>query len=223
MKGRHLLLTGTTLALLWTVPALAQPPGVSVGVKGGTLGAGLEANIGLNEWCGLRLGANILQFSVNETVDDVDYDADLSMRNATALLDLYPFGGIFRLTGGVMYNANEFELEGRSSIPAVINGHAYSPVELGTLSGKADFDSWAPYVGLGWSSRPEHEAGWGVAFDLGVVFQGTPKVSSLSSSGTKGNDAQLVADLEHERVRVQDELDGYEYYPVVSVIVNYKF
>ncbi|OQX12925.1 MAG: hypothetical protein BWK76_16985 [Desulfobulbaceae bacterium A2] len=223
MKRRYLLLTGTTLALLWTVPAQAQSPGFSLGVKAGTLGAGLEGNLELSEWCGLRLGANAMQFSMNETVDNVDYDADLRLRNATALLDLYPFQGVFRLTGGVMYNANEFELEGRSSIPAVINGHAYTPAELGTLSGKAEFNSWAPYAGLGWSSRLGEEAGWGVAFDLGVVFQGHPQVTSLSASGTYANNPQLQADLERERVKVEDEFDGLKYYPVVSLIVHYNF
>jgi len=223
MDKRYLLLVGGVLTVFGAVQAQAGTGGVSTGVKAGTLGAGLEVGVGLNEWCGLRLGANALQFSMNETIDNIDYDADLRLQNISALLDVYPFQGIFRLTGGILYNGNEFDLEGSSTIPAVINGNPYTPEQLGVIKGTAEFNTWAPYLGLGWNSRPEQQAGWGVAFDMGILFQGSPKVSSLTATGAMAGDPQLVADLEQERGKVQEELDKFQYYPVVSFMVHYNF
>jgi hypothetical protein len=92
------------------------------------------------------------------------------------------------------------------------------------VKGSVDFNTLAPYVGIGWTSN-KADRGWGVNVDLGVMFQGSPNVNELYIDdpwGIGSND--LVSDfLEDERQAIEDELDKYQYYPVASIAVTYKF
>lgn len=223
MKKRLFLSAALFVACSWSTSALAQANPFSLGLKVSTLGPGLETGFGVSEWLGFRLGVNALEFQVDETVDDVDYDADMRLLTGAALVDIYPFVGIFRITGGFMLNGNELELTGKSSRDATINGNRYTAEEIGTISGKADFELFAPYVGLGWSSNPRNQSGWGLAIDLGVMYHGDPSVSSLKASGLLGQDEQLQADLEKEKKKVESEYDYLQYYPVVSFTFQYNF
>jgi len=60
-----------------------------------------------------------------------------------------------------------------------------------------------------------------VSFDLGVMFQGSASVDDLSASGTLGNNATFNADLEQEKADLEDEMEPYQYYPVLAVSIGY--
>ena len=62
-----------------------------------------------------------------------------------------------------------------------IGNRTYTGAEVGTITGTVDFASSAPYFGVGWGNATSGRLG--IALDLGLVFQGTPQVSSQLTQG----------------------------------------
>lgn len=87
---------------------------------------------------------------------------------------------------------------------------------------KEDFDDVVPFAGLGWNTVFGKDGHWGFIFELGVIFQGTPE-ANLSITGPLKNDAAFQANLAKEERNLQDELDNYEYYPVIALGLSYRF
>ncbi len=206
---------------------MAASGDVGIGVKAGTLGAGVEVSFGLLDDLDLRGGINYIKFDFDSTISRVDYTMEPEFKNMTALLDWYPFSGAFRLTGGFSLNDNTVHLDGRVSralIPSQYSQYAYL-TDLVSIQGTVEFNPFAPYAGIGWSSS-HGASGWGVSCDLGILFQGAATVSELSVvSGVDYSVFQGGVDsyLEKQKKEIQDELDKYEYYPVASIMVNYHF
>ncbi len=223
MKKTYCFVVAACLLALTSLPAQADPGDISLGLKAGTLGGGIEATMGMTDVFNVRIGANYLTFTSSETVNDVDYDLDLDFNSLSLLLDWHPLNGIFRITGGAMINGNELALSGKSKNSSHIGDHDYSAAQIGTITGTMEFDEFAPYLGIGWSTVHPQEKGWGIALDLGVLFQGSPTISSLTATGPLAGNAAFLADLEKEKQEIEDDIDSYRYYPVVSVIATYKF
>ncbi len=235
MKKRYLTIT-CGLLLAGAQPALAEPGGVDLSVKGGTLGGGIELGIGLTDTLALRAGGNYLKFSFDSTISNIDYEMEPEFANASLLLDWYPFGGVFRLTGGIFYNGNEVALTGTPRRDTYLSGYEV-PAEYAHLEyladtvrvhGTVEFNTFSPYLGIGWNSNRQRTPGWGIAFELGVLFQGAPNVTSLYATAAEplgsyaGHPAVLQA-LEEEKLAIEDDLENYQYYPVASLMVSYTF
>ena len=82
----------------------------------------------------------------------------------------------------------------------------------------------APYLGIGYGNV----AGFGVNFyfDLGVMFQGTPSASLSATCGSAvpaSTCSQLQRDVAAEQTRLQDEISGFQYYPVANIGVTIGF
>src|SRR5688500_6002440 len=93
----------------------AEAGGVAISGRAGSLGLGLELTAGITDRLNARVGGNAFSYSRTFDQDDGDeFDLDLELRTFTALLDLHPFGGGFRLSGGVVSNSNEAGVVGRS-------------------------------------------------------------------------------------------------------------
>lgn len=195
----------------------------STGIKISTLGPGIEFQQRFGSTLGFRVGANYLPLTTNFTVDDVRYKADFSWKNASLLADIYPFSGIFRITGGVFYNGNTVDVSGTPTGDVQIGDHTYSSSDVGTITGSVDFKKIVPYAGIGWSGGRASSGDWTFAFDLGIMFQGSPSVSSLTASGGLASETNFSSDLEKERADIKDEMDSYQYYPVVALNLAYHF
>ena len=103
-----------------------------------------------------------------------------------------------------------------------IGGVTFTEAEVGTLKGTAELGSSAPYLGLGWA--------WGLAdgglafsLDLGVLFQDSPDIELSSTGGTLSDEDALQDALADEEAQLEDDLDQYDLYPVVSLGVLYRF
>ncbi|HKB73051.1 MAG TPA: hypothetical protein VKC82_02165, partial [Burkholderiales bacterium] len=72
---RRLLLTSAVLPLL-AFPGLA-PADNSLGIRGGTLGGGLELSFALSQRAAVRLNADAYNFKQTSTQDNIDYDTKL--------------------------------------------------------------------------------------------------------------------------------------------------
>ena len=85
--------------------------------------------------------------------------------------------------------------------------------------------SVAPYLGIGYGNV--WTRGVNFYFDLGVMFQGSPKVNLTASCGPAvvgtATCTAIQGNVEAERQRVQAELDKYKYYPVANIGITIGF
>ena len=211
-------------AALTLAGATARAEGVAAGLKIGTLGPGVEVVGYLNEYLNLRLAGNYLNWSFEGDAGDVTYDTDLHFGTAAGLLDLHPFKNGFRITGGFIFNENEFKMDGQVDDETEIGDMTFTPEQIGTLSGTAEFpDKWAPYLGLGFGTAVQDDTTFSFSFDIGVMFQGSADVSLSSSGGTLSDNAIFLHELAKEEEEAQDIADDFKIYPVLSFGICYYF
>jgi hypothetical protein len=205
---------------------------VAIGGTAGTLGLGVEATVGIAPQLQVRVGAHGGAYDDQREASDIEYDATARVRAGTVLVDWHPGGGVFRVTGGAVYNGNE--VEGESVTPAsgvyVIGGVPVPAALVGRLRGKVEWDPVAPYAGFGWGNPLAAGRRWRVGLDLGVIFQGEPDVtltplfppgSPLASNPAAR--ALLDMQLAKEERELEDELSDYDLYPAVSFGISYRF
>ncbi|MDZ7828665.1 MAG: hypothetical protein U5K33_03950 [Halofilum sp. (in: g-proteobacteria)] len=210
------------VALLFVVPGLgfaanAQAADIGVSAHGGTLGVGLDLAYGFNRYLSGRVGFNSLTLEEDFTEEGIEYSTDLELESVHALADWHVFGGGFRLTGGAILNNNAFD--GSASIEAGDEIGDATAIGSGSLALDVEYDEVAPYLGIGWGNRASGRSGVSFAVDAGLMFQGSPDVD-ITESGSTG---VQQSDLDKEEKEVEDELDDFEIYPVLSASVVFRF
>jgi len=223
LKSFRYLPFSLLLICLTVAPGFADTGDIALGVKASTLGVGAEGTVGLLRGLNLRAGANVLWFDYEVNTSDIDYDLDVDLLSFPILLDWHPFKkSAFRISAGMLINQNEADAEASSQAIYTIGGTDYTAAEVGTLSGHVDFNEVAPYVGIGWGNAVGKNKNWSFSCDFGVVYQGAANID-LTASGPIASDPTFQANLAQERKELEDELDDYKYYPVISLGVTYKF
>ena len=217
--------------LIFFVSQAAVAADFAVGGQVGTLGLGVELTAGLGPLVNARFGGHFGSYEDRRVADDIEYDATADVRAGTALLDWHPGGGSFRLSGGAVFNGNEVEGE---SLPPASGFYEIGNVQvptalLGTLRGKVEWDSVAPYAGLGFGNPFGGDGGWSFGLDLGVIFQGEPQVTltPVFAPGSPLDNpvgrALLRTQLDEEERNLEEEFADFDLYPVVSFGVSYRF
>jgi len=216
------IIAAVAITPLLYLPGVA-PADTSLGIRGGTLGAGVELSHAFGRRTGVRLNADGFNFSRTATQDNIQYDMKLKLQTASLLGDWYPFASNFRISAGAMLNRNKFTLKGQPTGGTyTINGVTYNAAEVGSFDAQVDFNKAAPYVGIGYG-RPIN-SGLSLTFDLGVMFQGTPKSQiNVTCTGTTPSCSTLQSDAAAEQARLDDSLRNFKYYPVVSLGLAYTF
>ena len=197
--GRSIL-----VVVLAAAAGAAQAGGV--GIRAGTTGVGADLGWDIAPTLGGRVGISAMNVNTDVETSSVNYDAKVKLANLNLFLDWIPLGP-FRITGGFIANDNKIDLTGRPT----------SGVAAGTtLTGQVTPErSFAPYLGVGYGNV--WTKGINFYFDLGVMFQGSPQVSSLTCQGNAAQCAAAQPQIEAERQRVQDELNRFKYYPVANI------
>lgn len=195
------------------VAAGAASADIGVDVRVGTLGTGVMLSKGFGESFSVGLALNTYKHSLDKGVDSIDYDLDLDLKTVGVLGNWHPFSGSFRLTAGVYQNDNEVGLS--STLPAGENVGGYTTTGGETLAGTLSFAGQATYLGIGWGSQPS--GNFGMTFDIGALYQGSPE---LKLTGTGGIPA---ANLETERQQAEDDLKSFQWYPVISAGLYFRF
>lgn len=211
-------------ALFLIIPMQTQAGilGVGVTAKGGTTGLGGDLTVPLvSNWLNLRAGYNFGSLRPSLTEAGIKYKADINFESVPILLDLHPFHGGFRITGGVFFNKNDM---GLSSIVDA------STVGLGAGAGTATLNAnvswskeWAPYLGIGWGNAADDNTldlpiAVGFSLDIGAFYQGSPNVFLTDSSGLVP-----AGDLAIEQAQLEDDLSGFKFYPVITVGIHIRF
>jgi hypothetical protein len=200
--------------------------GTALTGKVGTLGFGAELNVSVSDSVNARFGINSgTYYSSNSRVSS-NYDSNILLQTASALADWYPYQGSFRTTGGIFYNNNNATLK---AIPVggnyIINGVQYPTTGINSLQGKMTFNTVAPYIGIGWGNPVATGKGWGITTDIGVLFQGNPRIdmSATCTLTAPGACTAFNADLEAERARMESDLSNFIWWPVASIGITYQW
>ncbi|HEV8241517.1 MAG TPA: hypothetical protein VGS57_19300 [Thermoanaerobaculia bacterium] len=228
MRRPHVTLVPALLVLL-ALPAALRGEGFSIGARAGTTGIGPELAFGLGPHLDVRIPVGIGSYDDVYDKTGVRYDAKLELRNALLLADFHPGGGGFRISAGGGWDDNRLKVSApvrelvRRYHPELVQ---FVPASAGSIHGEATGDSFAPYIGLGWGSATRGGR-WGLSFDLGVLYQGSPQVdltTDLNLGVTLPASVRTILDAAtaDEEQRLERELEDYKYYPVVALAIVFR-
>lgn len=193
------------------------------GVHANTLGLGGEVNFVVNPYLVVRADYNYYNdYSFTTTKDNIHYDAHLRLNNYGAALDWHPMAGKFLISLGLFKDNNFIDATAVPQQSYVINGQTFTAAEIGTLNGHITFNSWAPYLGVGFNSLGSEEKGVGVEVSAGVFYQGSPSVA-LNPSGSITSVPGLGQATQAEQQKLDDQWNSYKYYPVVNLGLVFRF
>lgn len=208
---RRLLLLALLAGLSLPVPAaLGQ---VAVSARVGSLGPGGELTAGLSGRLNLRLAGHYFGYSRSDEFTDADVtvraDADVQLASGAAFLDVHPFGNSFRLSAGLVYNANEVHVLATPLTSVTIDDKTFAPEKIGTLNATMGHQAALhPYAGLGFGNAVRGSR-VGLLFDLGVLYTDDPR---FEAEGTG-----LIAPTALQAGDIEADLAGLQLYPVVSL------
>jgi len=195
--------------------------GLAVAGKAGTLGLGGELTTAVASDINARFGFNTVDFDFDGDISGIDYDFGLDFHSYSALADWFVFDGPLRITGGLISMNHRVDLQagGLSGELEGIGDGTYDWADVGTLSGEVEVDCIAPYLGIGWGNILDKSKRWGFYSDAGIAFTRSPDVT-LSATGTPPG---LAADLARESKDIEDDLEPFKFYPVLSVGLFIRF
>jgi hypothetical protein len=211
---------------------------LGIGVKISTLGAGIEAATPLGEKFNIRAGFNMLRYSRPISYDGIDYDGQLRFQSAEAHFDWFPIGEFHVSPGILFYNGNEV-----TATATVPGGQTFS--EGGTMyesdpntpvngSGKLDFVKVSPSIMVGWGNLvPRNGRHFSFLIEVGGAYQGNAHVA-LNLAGnvcdTTGancraisSDPTVQSSIQAQQVKIQNEINPYRFYPVLSLGIGFSF
>jgi len=231
------ILLPALLAIGLSSPAtvFAETGDIALGLKGSTVGLGGEATIGLLSNLNLRGGYNAFTYKDSGTESGIDYDYKLKLKSVPVLLDFHPFGSGFRITSGIFFNNNKVTGTPKTTSGIInIGGTEYdlnpysNLIPPDFLHAKIDFRTTAPYLGIGWGNPVSKGSPLTIMCDVGVIFQGKPKVSldpnfDVAAVSTLPGFENIANDIAEEETELKDAVKDIQYYPVISLGIAYRF
>lgn len=193
--------------------------GLGVGTTGGTV----EGKYALSDTLAVRGNINLLKVSVDDEYDDVDYDAEFDATTFGGFVDFAPFKNGFVLSGGAYLGDKVLDLDATPANSVEIGGQTFTPEEVGTLTGRAELNNFAPYAGIGYDGFMGGSKNWSFNARAGVMFTGSPDVDLVSANGTLSGDARLQNEINAEIQAIEDDADEFKYYPVLTLGVARRF
>ena len=246
--NKHECITRVTVLLslaLLSIGASGQEPqpplkhfSFEIGLKFSTLGAGIDAAVPVTYHSNLRFGFNAFNYSRDERQDGILYSGEISFRSVQATYDWFPFRGTFHLSPGLLvYNGNR--LTAKASVPAsqafTLQNTSYVSDPTNPLHGNAsvDFFKTNPMILAGWRNLIPRMGRFGIPFEFGIIYDGTPQ-SFLELSGgacdpTGANcrnistDPTIQSNTQFVRDQFKRKVSPFKVYPVISVLLSFPF
>jgi len=211
---------------------------IGIGVKISTLGAGIEVATPLARKFNVRGGFNMFRYSRPITNDGIQYQGKLQFQSAEAHLDWFLLGGFHISPGILFYNGNQ--LTATALVPGgqtfSVGGTSYEsdPTAPVTGTGKLDFVKVSPSIMLGIGNLiPRNGRHFSFLFEVGGAYQGSARVA-LNLAGnvcdTTGatcraisSDPTVLANIQAQQVKIQNDVNPYRFFPVLSLGVGFNF
>jgi hypothetical protein len=207
-------------AIALALPATVFGQGIGIGARIGTLGAGGEVSVGFGSRLAVRGGFGVFPVDPKGTFSDIEYELNPPSNIWNVGVDLYPFGGGFRISAG-MLNRKAYGLHGTTTQTTTIGGQQYSGdiVVNGTLTNEKET---APYASIGFGRT--YSKGIGLFLDLGaaqmgeadITLTGTCKLSGTQTDCT--SQSQFNSDLQAEADNAEADVGTYlKWHPVLQI------
>jgi hypothetical protein len=212
--------------------------GLAVAVKFGIAGIGFDVATPLVPgWINLRGGASFFSYSPVITVDNINIDGSIKFQNASAMVDIFPFHGRFRISGGMtVYNntylAATLNVPGGTSFTLGNTKYYSDPNDPITGAGTFTFGGrTAPRVSIGTGNMLPRKGRWTFEGELGVQFITQPTVVySISGAGCPASGettmppcgAVATSDIAQEQTNLQNDLMDLRYFPIASIGLGFK-
>jgi hypothetical protein len=204
-------------------------------------GIGFDVATPLARKFNLRGTGYFFRYNATITENYVTYGGDLQLASGGLTLDWYPFGGRFRLSGGVVaYNGNE--LTGSATLKPdqsfTLNGNTYYSSATDPLHASASLqlgNKAAPAFSFGWGNIVPRKVNkhFSVPVEIGFAYVGYPHVdlgftgSTCNSIGTAcqtvGDNPMFQEDLAAQKNKYRDDLSAFRFLPILSIGFGYKF
>jgi len=185
--------------------------GLALGVKGGSLGGGVELTKSIWGKFNVRAAMNQLPYTMEDSLEDKDmkYETEINLSSWSVIVDYHPWNGVFHLSGGVINNGNNFVTRMSSTKTYTIGGRSLTPDDQGELEVAIDWEPMAPYIGIGWGNPVEKGKFFGINVDFGAMLQNSP---NIEMKGTK-----MMAAMEAEEATLEKHLKGAKTWIVASL------
>jgi hypothetical protein len=214
----------TAAAALICSSTFAQS-GEVYGGLGGNLGYGLNIGYAMplsENWVGRADFAGGLSLTKNGITNGNAYTGKFTNNREGLFADYFPFGGKFRLTGGLTFNQTDIKLNvnGSSASTVTVNGKSVSTAG-NYYNVNVTFPSTTPFLGLGWGHhRLQTDTGWGFFTELGFNIG---RFTATSSTNLVGQNGITQTDVNAENQKITDSLSKLSVLPSFSIGASYKF
>lgn len=188
-------------------------------ITGGVSSLGIGGGIvkRMSSKLNLRIGFHKFDYEYSDTdaTKDMYFEATVNLNSVSTFVDWYPAAGRFHFSTGFMVNNNKAGLLVKSTETYEFGSTVYSADEAGVLEGVMSFDKLAPYIGIGWGNPVAFNKRLGFVFDIGAFYQNSPHVD-FEATG-------LISPTSDQDVIVEESLEGWKAYGVVSLGLTYRF
>lgn len=201
--------------------------GYSLGVQVGSQGFGLNAAYAPTEVLAFRMAFSFAPVGLNSTRNFGDHDYDVDMKaqfcNAAALVEVNPFrrssNRSFMKQLAIVSGLGYFFDAEAKAIAAPQNDYHYGEIlipkeDLGSVSTRVKWKGFAPYLGAG--IRNIFLNGFlELNVDLGTYYLSAPGVSMTAD--------KMLSENAVYAPRVQENMKGYRWLPVIQVGISHRF
>lgn len=203
---------------LCVIPAVARADSfdpVSFGVHVSTLGDGITLERPLLFDLSARVTTGWLSTSSQRNYDGSPWTSTFHENNALVAMDWRPYGGRWRLSGGLLFGGDHVDKVAQSlSGNYLLNGNAYPVNNAGIVSAHISFARPAIYLGFGGGTGILK--GLTIAFDAGIVVRnGT---LSTNATGPLQGSPQFESDLAATAAQFRTRLVQ----PVIGIGLVYR-
>ncbi len=158
--------------------------------------------------------------SKSTTEEGIRYDGRYKLQRLAVLGDWFPFGGSFRLTGGLSSNQYKVTLDATGENGSLtIGDRTYTTTAADGLKVEVKFPSVTPYLGIGWGHQSA--SGWRFGADIGALV-GRAKVNA-TVRGALASEPDIQANLDKELAELRDGVGKVRAIPQLSVAIGYSF
>jgi hypothetical protein len=216
---RVLRAAAVSLAAFGFGTGAAMGQGVSLAPKVGTTGVGADVILSLAPKLALKggVGFTLLDFQLDFDCAEpgggcTQYDVDPPPLFLTGALDIRIAGPV-RVMAGLLYRSDDTRFDADLDGPSEVGDSTF--VGPGRVEGALTTPATAPFLGVGFGRLAEE--GFSVYFDLGLAYAGSADVT-MRGSGPIASEPGFDGELEKERLRILDEIDGYyRFWPVLNL------
>jgi hypothetical protein len=212
----------------------------SMTLKASTLGGGVDISRALGRHFALRGSVNLVDFAFPFSIDGVTYDSQFNFRSGGVSVDWFPRHGALRISPGVLYLKNNL-----SAISGVPPGKYFELGEQGFINSVDDPLNGtagvvfprrvAPMITFGFRNllfgKGEGSGRLSFPVEFGAAYSGAAKIDvtlngtacTLEGCFTFAQNAEAQDSLKAEIKKLNNRLDNFPVYPIVSMGATYRF